>query len=101
MYKQTYKVLEFKSIEPFYSQEKDGTKPFTVRLRDYHDSRFRALAQFDLGWPWLVKITNPATGDYFYRKLLMVRYFPGPEWLGKPALDNWVIIYLGAFLPEE
>lgn len=99
--KLSYKVLEFKSTEPFYSQEKDTATPFTVRRRDYQDPRFRALAQWRRWYHWLVKITNPATGDYFYRELIMRRYFPGPSWEGYPALEGWVILYLGDVIKEE
>lgn len=43
------KVLEFKTISPFYEQERDGIKPFTIRQWDTSDERFQALAERHAG----------------------------------------------------
>ena len=69
------KLLEFKSIEPFFSQERDGEKPFTIRRRD-KDSRFRALSQWKPEYKWAVRITNPATGESFTRLIHCVSFLP-------------------------
>ena len=84
------KVIEFKTISPFYEQERDGIKPFTVRKWDGKDKRFRALAQsrHRYGVLWAIKITNPANGETFMRGLKDYRYLSGTNW-------EWVIIDLG------
>ena len=63
------KILEFKTISPFFELCRDGQKPFDIRLRDPKDKRFRALSQLpysnqgeELVKNWAVKFTNPVTG---------------------------------------
>lgn len=101
-----FKVIEFKSISPFFEQERDGEKPFTVRQWHTNDTRFRALALWDLACrrrghkpDWLIKLVNPATEEYFYRRLEDVVWFPGQT--GKGPLANWLILYLGKEVKEE
>lgn len=98
------KIIEFKSISPFFEWERDGIMPYTVRQIDYKDARFRALAQWYKrhdGPVWYIKITNPATGEYFYRKIIEKRFFPGPTSSGWPRLKEWLILYLGEQIKEE
>ncbi|GAH60931.1 unnamed protein product, partial [marine sediment metagenome] len=87
-----FKVIEFKTASPFFVWENEGSKPFTVRQVDRKDPRFRALEQWRPGYKWLIKSTNPNTGDYFYRELIGVRYMPGPH--GSPNIESWLILYL-------
>lgn len=110
------KVIEFKTVSPLFEMERDGIKPFTTRLVDYHDCRFRALAQWHpdrlydpqkIGW--LIKITNPATGEYFYRELIDKLYMPKPDFFIPESdyraiyrrLQKWLILYLGKEIKEE
>lgn len=75
------KVVEFKTISPFFEQERDGIKPFTIRQWDDDDKRFVNLSSYEA-----VKITNPATGESFTRMLGL--------WDALEA-EGWIIIYLG------
>lgn len=99
------RVIEFKSIEPFFSQERDGTKPFTIRQVDRKDPRFRALARWP-GWRmiwgplWVIKSTNPATGESFLRELTGTRYMPGGP-TSDSELKDWLILYLGKEVKES
>jgi hypothetical protein len=108
------RVIEFKSVSPLFEMERDGTKPFTTRLVDYQDPRFRALVQwrpdclYDPGkLPWYIKETNPATGEYFYRELIDVIEMPEPEFTAPEhnaaykQLRKWLILYLGKGIKEE
>ncbi len=97
------KILAFKSIEPFFSQERDGIKPFTVRQVDKKDARFRALVQLPqhgcstLGvHNWAIRSTNPATGEGFIRELLGWSYFPRFRLSLQDGnyYPEWVILYL-------
>ena len=106
MAKVKFRILEFKSISPFFEQEKDGSKPFIVLQWHTKDSRFRALALWDLACrrkghkpDWLIKLTNPATGEYFYCRLEDVVYFPGQT--GQGPMNDWLILYLGKEIKEE
>lgn len=90
------KVLEFKTITPFFELCRDGQKLFDIRMYDPKDSRFKALhpVRFikDLKG-WVVRFTNPATGDTFCRILTGWDYMTDQNhWSFKP---NWIIIYLG------
>ena len=84
------KIINFKTIEPFFTQERDGLKPFTVRKVDSQDKRFRALAQWEPCYNWAIRITNPATGDSFIRKLKNVH-----------LLWGWKILILGELISNE
>lgn len=82
-------TLDFKTVEPFFSQERDGIKPFTERLVDPNDTRFHIIAQW---WRWIdnphtIRITNPATGETFSRQLIRMTTI-----CLRPA---WIILYLG------
>lgn len=74
------KILDFKTVSPLYEMERDGIKPFTVRLYDSKDKRFRALSQWVAGCNWAIRITNPATGESFIRKLKSVDYLRWVDW---------------------
>ena len=93
------RILDFKTISPLFEWERDGGKPFTDRRWDGKDKRFRALAQFHKDFNWGVRITNPATGDSFVRKLLEWGWI----WDGDGILvePNWVILHLGELLTKE
>ena len=102
---QRLKVLSFKTVSPLFEMERDGAKPFTVRLFDYKDPRFRALSRipysdspaYKYGFSdrdlWAVKITNPVTGESFTRRLI--------RWAYLPINPKWVIIYLSDLIPQE
>ncbi len=66
------KVIEFKTVSPLFEMERDGLRYFTERKIDNKDSRFRALAQWKIGSDWFIKITNPATNEYFVRYIMNV-----------------------------
>lgn len=110
------KIIEFKTVSPLFEMERDGTKPFTARLKDCTQPRFRALVQWNPEClyvpgklPWYIKITNPATGEYFYRELIDVIEMPEPEFYdldsgNKKAykqLRKWLLLYLGKEIKEE
>jgi hypothetical protein len=88
------KILEFKTISPFFEQCRDGKKPFDIRLREPKDKRFRALSQLPYSYTgenlikgWGVRFINPATGENFTRVLMRWEYLP--------VQPSWIIIYLG------
>ncbi len=88
------KILDFKTISPFFEWERDGEKPFTVRRWDYRDKRFRALAQSRAcGFDWCIRSTNPITQESF------VRVLEGWDWVRRRdrflVEPEWIIIYLG------
>jgi len=90
------KILQFKSISPFFELCRDGKKPFDIRLHDPKDSRFRALHQVryitDLKG-WVIRFINPVTGESFCRKLLGWDYMTDQyHTCFKP---DWIIMYLG------
>ena len=106
------KVIDFKSISPLFEMERDGIKPFTTRKVDYKDARFRALAQWDIGRSWAIRITNPAPGESFIRELKSVDYVRWVDWRialqpNRPFWDRlqvfegWKIIVLGEIVPLE
>ena len=98
---QKMKVIDFESIEPFFSQERDGEKPFTTRKIDSKDKRFRALSQWQPHYQWGIKITNPATGESFLREIITVsylRYFDLRQddfWSQQAVFNDWKIIVMG------
>lgn len=82
-------VIEFKTVSPLFEMERDGIKPFTERLIDSEDVRFKLLSRW-VQFPAItrvIKITNPATGESF------VRRFSGAMTL--PIHQQWLVIYLG------
>ena len=96
------KVLDFKSITPFFELCRDGLKPFDIRLHDSRDSRFKALHQVrfikDLKG-WVIRFINPATGETFCRRLLGWEYMTDQNRVCfKP---DWVIMYLGETISNE
>ena len=68
------KVIDFNSIEPFFSQERDGKKTFTIRKTDSKDKRFRTLAQWTPDKHWGIRITNPTTGESFIREIIFANF---------------------------
>ena len=90
------KTLEFKSISPFFEQERDGDKPFTCRKLDTEDDRFQDLVFYssDIIRPgdWAIKITNPTTGESFTR---CFRGWTPVAFRGTPACPVWLILFLG------
>ncbi len=93
--KNNLKVLQFKSISPFFEQERDGIKPFTIRLWDSNDNRFMTLPSKSLRSE--VKITNPTTKESFSRE------YEGFIFLAHPVqgICGWVIIYLGERIEND
>ena len=95
------KILEFKTISPFYELCRDGKKPFDIRLRDAKDKRFRALSQirFINNPGWAIRFVNPATGESFARMLQNWDYLKDQRsYCIKPA---WVIMYLGDLVEDN
>jgi hypothetical protein len=89
------KILEFKTISPFFELCRDGKKPFDIRLFDYHDKRFRSLSQ---RWVENIKFINPVTGESYTRKLKDWRYIQDTD--HKFIKPYWIIMYLGKVVPE-
>ena len=95
------KILDFKTVSPRFEMERDGEKPFTVRKIEKEDKRQRALSQWQPRFAWLVRITNPATGESFLRRIVAVsylRYFDLSQedfYKRQAAFDDWRIIVLG------
>ena len=91
------KVLEFKTISPFFELCRDGEKPFDIRLIDHKDKRFKALSQWGSSekrnWRWYIRFTNPITGETFTRKLVTWEYIRNLE--GFLIQPEWLIMYLG------
>jgi len=90
------KIIDFKTVSPLFEMERDGIKPFTVRLDDQKDSRFRALSQWEFSTSstnaWYCRITNPKTGESFTRMIDNI------DWVWdstQNARTNWKIIYFG------
>ncbi len=67
-----HKIIDFKTVSPLYEMECNGVKHFTERLLDYDNTRFRALAQWQPGYRWKIRITNPATTEHFTRNIINV-----------------------------
>lgn len=92
-----FRVVEFKTVSPLFEMERDGIKPFTIRRVEKGDARFRSLSHASFV-DWLIKITNPATGEYFYRKLLGKNFLQG---LDNTQISDWMILYMGDQIREE
>ena len=90
-------ILDFKTVEPLFSQERDGEKPFTVRRIDPQDKRFRALSQWKRDYQWGIRITNPATGESFVRRIMSVDYLE--YWNAQKHCEvvfrDWKMIIMG------
>ncbi len=87
------KVLNFKTISPFFEQERDGIKPFTIRQWDGADERFQKLAKrykYDV-----VKITNPNIGQSFTRVYKGFATLDISPKIMEYRKMKWIIIYLG------
>lgn len=91
------RVIEYKTVSPLFEMERDGLKPFTIRHIERGDPRVRSLSHASFV-NWLIKITNPATGEYFYRKLIGKSILQG---LGQTQLSDWMILYMGKQIKEE
>lgn len=59
------KILDFKTVSPLFEMERDGSKPFTTRMVMPKEAKHRALSQWQPGYKWGIRITNPATGESF------------------------------------
>jgi len=103
------KIIDFKTACPLFELERDGLKPFTIRLVDYKDKRFKSLAQWQQHFDWALRITNPANGESFIRKIVsidFVRYvdwkiasqMERPFWERLRTFEPWKIIVLGELL---
>ena len=95
------KILDFKTVSPLFEMERDGEKPFIVRKIEKDDKRQRALSHWWHGWDWVARITNPATGENFMRRIVAVsylRYFDEAQediYKRQAAFFDWRIIVLG------
>ena len=89
------KILEFKTVSPFFEMCRDGEKPFDIRKIDNHDSRFRALFQvrYKENIQWAVKFTNPSTGESYMRWLDAWEYLTDQK--GYCIKPDWLIMFLG------
>lgn len=89
------KVLDFKTVSPFFEQCRDGEKPFDFRKWDAKDSRFRALSQvrFQTEIGWAIRFTNPRSGESFCRQLLAWDYIRDTQ--GLLLQPEWIILFLG------
>jgi len=67
-------TVEFTTVSPLFEMERDGIKPFTTRNIDHTDNRRDIL--FNPLNDVLIKITNPATGESFTRKVAHITYVP-------------------------
>ena len=95
------RILDYKTVSPLFEMERDGMKPFTIRHIEKGDKRQRAFSQWKPAWDWYVRITNPATGESFLRKIIAVsylKYFDLSQedvWQRQAAFYDWRIIVLG------
>jgi hypothetical protein len=94
------KVLDFKTVSPFYEQTREGIKPFDIRKVEAEDERFTFLEWWyrNRRKAVIIRLTNPATGESFCRQLVGLRRLPGAH--GTWGMDNilmppWLILYLG------
>lgn len=91
------KILDFKTISPFFEQCRDGQKPFDIRKWDGRDKRFRALSQVRFAniaeRNWFIRFTNPTTGESFMRQFLHWDYIFDIE--GFCVEPTWIIMSLG------
>jgi hypothetical protein len=95
------KILDFKTVSPLFEMERDGIKPFTTRLIDGKDARFRALSQWKPEYNWAIRITCPSTGASFIRRIETVSsilYWYKNEGIQGLANYNWLIILMGELI---
>jgi len=89
-----FKVIEFKSFPYYWNLTKEGKKPFDLRLVDFKDVRFKALARWRRNYKnWLIKLVNTETGEYLYHRIDDLRWH-------EPS-DLWLSIMLGEEIKEE
>ena len=85
------RVIDFKTVQPFFDQERDGRKPFTTRLVDWKDPRYIYLLNLLQGQvqekETSIRITNPKTHERFQRRLV------GMQW--QPGTETWLNLQLG------
>lgn len=80
-------TVRFKSVEPFFTKEKEGIKPNTVREIDMSDERFLKLATWSLCTmdnQFYIKITDahdesrrftrPINDISFYKNLVIISW---------------------------
>lgn len=99
------KVIDFKTVSPLFEMERDGVKPFTVRRADAKDKRFKALSQWNCELDWGIRITNPATGESFVRRIKSTSYLWHDDLSGEnpPGLEifqDWRMIDLGEIVND-
>lgn len=96
------KILEFKTISPFYELCRDGKKPFDIRLVDNKDSRYKGLYQIRnmlkpcAEFQWAIRFINPSTNESFIRWLIDWNYLTNHEHLC--IEPSWAIMYLGGIV---
>jgi hypothetical protein len=74
------KTIEFKTVSPLFEMERDDIKPFTTRLYDEKDPRFKDAGFSPVGV--IIKITNPVNGESFCRVVDRVEFLPvKPDWV--------------------
>lgn len=102
--KQRMKILDFKTVSPLFEMERDGVKPFIIRLIEKGDGHQRALCQWQPHYDWGARITNPNTGENFVRKVVAVsflQYFDLREddsWRRHARFCDWRVIVLGSLI---
>ncbi len=97
------KIIDFKTVSPLFEMERDGIRPFTERLIDPKDRRFKALNQWNSRRNWAIRITNPQTGEQFTRKLEAVSYiiwFDDKQLFKHSYLYTWRFLKLGERIPQ-
>jgi len=97
------KILDFKTVSPLFEMERDGIKPFTTRLADWKDNRFRAIQQCCDENRIAIRITNPVDGENFTREFTgwwyVRRYDIGGA--SEEIKPTWIMIFLGARLADD
>ena len=95
------KIIDFKTVSPLFELERDGEKLFTARLIDLHDKRFKSLSQWQPESKWGLRITNPATGESFIRKIVSASRFHYLDFSEtvftrrEKTFYNWCLLILG------
>lgn len=87
-------ILIFKSVDPFFTLERDWKKPFTMRKND-HGIRFIHLLKYMENLENLfIEIVNPTSNETFIRKIGNVCFYDG-YWLISFDLRqiNWGRVY--------
>ncbi len=74
--------VRFKSVEPFFSQEKSGFKPFTIRKFDLDDCRFSSIIGAQPDDELWIEIYNPITHESFKRLISRANFlYTKSDWL--------------------